>query len=246
LITLKNISKTYNDVIALAPINATFEAGQSHVLLGSSGSGKSTLIKIVMGLVTPDQGEVEVNNITINPENRKSISQKIGYVIQSGGLFPHMTIENNITLLARLQKKDQRDINERIDELIQLVDLDTNLLSRYPSELSGGQKQRVSLVRALFLDPDILLLDEPLGALDPIVRINLQTDLRNIFNKMKKTVLIVTHDLAEASYFGHTISLFEQGNLVQQGNFSELINNPASDFVTKFIGAQRPPPELSS
>ena len=163
----------------------------------------------------------------------------MGYVIQDGGLFPHLTAEKNVSLLADYIGWTKDKIDERIKELSVLTKFPVNGLERYPAELSGGQKQRVSLMRALMLDPKILLLDEPLGALDPLIRYELQDDLKKIFQKLKKTVILVTHDLTEAGFFGDKIVLMMDGKIIQTGTIEELIKKPANDFVTKFITAQR-------
>jgi osmoprotectant transport system ATP-binding protein len=164
---------------------------------------------------------------------------RIGYVIQSGGLFPHLTARDNVTLAARYLKRPSTWIESRVSELVELVQLSQDVLARFPGDLSGGQRQRVSLMRALMLDPDLLLLDEPLGALDPMVRHGLQDDLRALFARLKKTVLLVTHDLAEAAFFADTIVLMREGRIAQQGSYRDLIHAPADEFVRAFLKAQR-------
>jgi osmoprotectant transport system ATP-binding protein len=165
----------------------------------------------------------------------------MGYVIQEGGLFPHLTVERNVTLMARQLRWTRPRIGERLGTLEELVRFPPGLLGRYPAELSGGQRQRVSLMRALMLDPDLLLLDEPLGALDPLIRYDLQQELGAIFERLGKTVLLVTHDLAEAAYFAHHLVLMREGRLVQQGRPRALLEAPADPFVTRFVNAQRRP-----
>ena len=160
-------------------------------------------------------------------------------MIQEGGLFPHLTARGNILLMARHLGKSETDLRERLSDLCQLTRFSENLLGRYPAELSGGQRQRVSLMRALMLSPELLLLDEPLGALDPLVRAALQKDLKEIFARLKQTALLVTHDLAEATYLGHEIVLMNEGRIVQQGSLADLRERPATDFVSEFINAQR-------
>jgi osmoprotectant transport system ATP-binding protein len=170
--------------------------------------------------------------------------RRIGYVIQDGGLFPHLSAADNVILPAKILPKntqwDTAHVQERLHELSSLVGLEFSMLDRFPRELSGGQRQRVSLMRALILDPTILLLDEPLGALDPIVRSALRAELKAIFSKLKKTVLIVTHDLDEAAFFGHSITLMREGRIEQHGELKTLALKPASPFVTEFIRAQEP------
>jgi osmoprotectant transport system ATP-binding protein len=160
-------------------------------------------------------------------------------VIQDGGLFPHLTARGNVSLLARYLGWDSGRINSRLAELAELTHFPSEALDRFPAQLSGGQKQRVSLMRALFLDPEVILLDEPLGALDPMVRAELQTDLRSIFRSLGTTVVMVTHDLAEAAWFGHKILLLRDGRIVQRGTINELVEKPAEPFVTQFVSAQR-------
>lgn len=173
--------------------------------------------------------------------------QKVGYVIQDGGLFPHMSAAQNIAIVARYLRWKQDRIDDRVSELADLVRLPTAALNRFPLQLSGGQQQRVGLMRALMLDPPALLLDEPLGALDPIIRSELQKDLRSIFRKLNKTVVMVTHDLNEAAFFADKIVLLDQGRIVQQGTIRELIESPATDFVSRFILTQRSTlPEVES
>ncbi|HEY3245778.1 MAG TPA: ATP-binding cassette domain-containing protein, partial [Phycisphaerae bacterium] len=175
------------------------------------------------------------------PENVEQLRHRMGYVVQDGGLFPHLTALGNVTLLARyLGWSRERNI-ARIDELTELTQFPRDGLGRYPVQLSGGQRQRVSLMRALMLDPQVLLLDEPLAALDPMIRFELQNDLRRIFESLGKTVVLVTHDIAEAAFFGHTIVLLRAGKIVQtaEGGFDQLVQAPADPFVTRFINAQR-------
>jgi osmoprotectant transport system ATP-binding protein len=165
----------------------------------------------------------------------------MGYVIQEGGLFPHLTAYGNITLMARYLDWSADRIRERVAELTELSRFPSDSLSRYPLQLSGGQRQRVSLMRSLMLDPEVLLMDEPLGSLDPMIRADLQEDLKRIFQTLKKTVVLVTHDMGEAGFFGDTIILLREGKIVQSGRLIELVNSPADPFVTQFINAQRSP-----
>lgn len=239
MILVKNVSKSYGHKIALKNVSLKLEDQKTHVFLGSSGGGKSTLLKILNGLIPYDQGEVTIGDIPLNSQTQKSITDKIGYVLQEGGLFPHLTIADNISLKAKLNNWSEDQIKNRFDELIKLFKFDNEILKKYPQSVSGGQRQRAAVMRGLFLDPKILLLDEPLGALDPLIRFHLQADLKEIFSALKKTVVIVTHDLSEAEFFGHSITLFHNGEIIQHGEFSDFIHNPASEFVTQFIQAQR-------
>lgn len=239
-IQLKNISKKYESVKALVDINLNIEDGKTTVLIGPSGCGKSTLIRIIIGLIKNDSGEVIINNKKLMPDNLAELRKNIGYVIQNGGLFPHLTAQKNVSLLAEYLGWQKTKIENKIKELSDLTKFPLNGLSRFPAELSGGQQQRVSLMRALMLNPEILLLDEPLGALDPLIRFNLQEDLKNIFTELRKTVVMVTHDINEAGYFGDKIILLKEGTIMQIGTITNLVKNPAGNFVTEFINAQRP------
>ncbi len=239
-ILLRDISKSYNSTLALNKISLLIEDGKTTVLIGQSGCGKSTLIRIITGLIKYDTGEVLIDDEKLGDSNLISIRRKMGYVIQDGGLFPHLTAKGNVTLLAKHIGWDEHKIESRIDELLTLTKFPSSGLNRFPAELSGGQQQRVSLMRALMLDPKILLLDEPLGALDPLIRFNLQIDLKEIFEKLHKTVLMVTHDINEAGFFGDEIVLMKQGEIIQKGSIEELVKNPSDKFVSEFINAQRP------
>lgn len=226
---------------ALDGVDLSIPRGETHVLLGVSGCGKSTLLRIVLGLVEPDAGCVRFDGARIVPEALLSVRRRMGYVIQAGGLFPHLTARDNASLVARHLGWDAQRIRTRLEELADLVRLPEGLLARYPLELSGGQQQRVGLLRALVLDPEVLLLDEPLGALDPITRAELQDDLRTIFRTWDKTVVLVTHDLAEAAFFADRVVLLRDGRVVQAGRFSELVASPAEPYVERFVRAQRSP-----
>jgi osmoprotectant transport system ATP-binding protein len=239
MIKLSNVSKSYNGIKALRNFFLELEKGKITVLIGPSGCGKSTIIRILTGLIKPDSGEVTVNNIQLNNLSIIEIRKSIGYVIQDGGLFPHLTARDNISLMPKYYNWGKIKITERIKDLSELTNFPKEALERYPVQLSGGQKQRIALMRALITDPDILLLDEPLGALDPLIRFELQTELKEIFIKLNKTVLMVTHDLAEAMFFGDQIILMKDGEIVQSGEPDAILNNPQNEFVKKFINAQR-------
>lgn len=244
MIELRDISKRFGSKSVLKQIDLTFESNLTHVLLGSSGCGKSTLLRIIMGLTWSDSGDVLIHGTRLTPQNRDGLARAIGYVIQDGGLFPHYTAEENASLPAKVLGKkggwDQSRIQKRLTELSALMDLEPSILKSYPSQLSGGQRQRVGLMRALMLDPPLLLLDEPLSALDPVVRSTLRAQLKTIFNALKKTVVLVTHDLDEAAFLGDTVTLMRDGKIEQSGTLSDLALNPASPFVTEFINAQKP------
>jgi osmoprotectant transport system ATP-binding protein len=214
------------------------------VLIGPSGCGKSTLLRLVTGLVEPDSGAIEIDGEPVRRPRLAALRRKLGYVIQEGGLFPHMTARANATLPGRRLSWPADRIETRLGELCALAKFDPALLDRFPLQLSGGERQRVSLMRALFLDPPILLMDEPLGGLDPMIRSGLQLDLRSAFAALKKCVIFVTHDMSEAAAFGHEVALLRDGRIVQQGPIRSLLREPADPFVTRFIQAQKPPEEL--
>ena len=239
MIKLNGVSKTYGGMTALAPTDLQIETGRTTALIGPSGCGKSTLLRLIIGLIEPNSGTVQIDSETVSPQTMQAIRRKVGYVIQDGGLFPHLTAAQNVLLLARYLKSPESQLQTRIAELCDLTRFPADGLSRYPGELSGGQRQRVSLMRALALDPAVLLLDEPLGALDPLVRAALQTDLKSIFQKLQKTVVFVTHDMAEAGYLADTIVLMQAGKIAQRGTLNDLRLRPAAEFVTEFMNAQR-------
>ena len=239
LVRLVDVSKRYAGTAALYSTNLSIDGSKTTVLIGPSGCGKSTLLRLIIGLVEPDSGRIDFGGEPINPDNIGALRRRIGYVIQEGGLFPHLTARANVLLMARHVGKSQAEMRKRLLELCELTRFSGNLLLRYPLELSGGQRQRVSLMRALMLEPELLLLDEPLGALDPLVRASLQKDLKEIFARLGQTVLFVTHDLAEAIYFGDEIVLMNQGRVVQKGAVTDLRDKPANAFVSEFINAQR-------
>jgi osmoprotectant transport system ATP-binding protein len=238
MIKVKNVSKQLAGKKILDSIDLSLAESQTHVLLGASGSGKSTLLRALAGLIAIDSGEIYLNGNRIDPDHQAQLARQIGYVIQEGGLFPHLTAAQNVTLVAHSLKWPKERIQKRFLELCTLVELDATTLERYPIQLSGGQRQRVGIMRASFLDPEIMLLDEPLGALDPIVRASLRSELKTIFNRLKKTVVIVTHDMAEAAFFGHTITLLHEGRVLQHGPFGELRDHPRAPYVKDFITAQ--------
>jgi osmoprotectant transport system ATP-binding protein len=239
LVKLVDVSKRYADATALHTTNLSVEHGKTTVLIGPSGCGKSTLLRLIIRLIEPDSGSVEFNGEPITYDTIRNLRRRIGYVIQEGGLFPHLSTRANVLLMARHIGKSDDEMQNRLVELCELTRFPGNLLSRYPIELSGGQRQRVGLMRALMLSPELLLLDEPLGALDPLVRASLQKDLKEIFLRLQQTVLFVTHDLAEANYFGDEIVLMNDGRVVQKGSVTDLREKPADPFVSEFINAQR-------
>ncbi len=239
LVQLIGVSKTFGDAAAVHTVDLSVERGKTTVLIGPSGCGKSTLLRLIIGLIQPDSGEIQFDGARLSADKVDIVRRRVGYVIQEGGLFPHLTARGNILLMARHLSRGDDERRTRLGELCVLTRFPENLLDRYPLELSGGQRQRVSLMRALMLSPELLLLDEPLGALDPLVRAALQKDLKEIFARLQQTALLVTHDLAEAAYLGDEIVLVNEGRVVQQGSLADLRDKPASPFVSEFINAQR-------
>lgn len=241
MLQLTQVSKRFGDLQVLQPTDLHVQAGETTVLLGPSGCGKSTLLKIIVGLLTPDSGTVRIDGIEVTPKNVEEVRRKLGYVMQDGGLFPHLTARGNVGLLANYLGWERAKVDGRIAELAELVRLPIEFLDKFPLQLSGGQRQRVGMMRALMLDPEVILLDEPMGALDPLVRFELQEDLRVIFRTLKKTAVMVTHDLGEAAFFGDKLVMLGQGRIVQEGTLDDLQRHPADEFVTKFLQAQRLP-----
>jgi len=239
VIALENITKAYGNTAVIDDLSLLVESGSTTVLIGPSGCGKSTTLKLINGLVRPEKGSVIINNQNINDYDIFSLRTKIGYVIQDGGLFPHLTAYENVSILASYLGWGKQSISERLGKLCELTKFPSEALNRFPVQISGGQRQRVSLMRALMLNPDILLMDEPLAALDPIIRYDLQNDLKQIFNTLNKTVILVTHDINEADLFGDKIVLIKDGSVIQQGTLQQFIECPSSSFVTKFTSAQR-------
>lgn len=236
---LEDVSKQFKGVLALSRLTITFPANRTCVLLGTSGCGKSTLLRLMLGLTPPTTGAVQFDGRVLTPESVVSLRHKVGYVVQSGGLFPHLSAADNVTIVSRYLRWDVDRIEQRVTELAEMVQLPREVLTRTPNQLSGGQQQRVALMRALMLDPPALLLDEPFGALDPIVRHDLQEELKAIIQRLNKTVVMVTHDLNEAAYFADEIILLDKGAIVQRGSIRDLIDSPATEFVRRFVTAQR-------
>lgn len=236
---LQDIAKRYGSVVALDGVDLHIGAAATTALIGPSGAGKSTVLRMLIGLDWPDRGVVRFDGEPLRRERLLEQRRRIGYVIQEGGLFPHLTAADNVALVARVLGWPASRIDERSRELARLCALPDGLLQRYPAELSGGQRQRVGLVRALMLDPSVLLLDEPLGALDPVIRHELQAQMRELFATLGKTVVLVTHDVAEAAWLADTLVLLRAGRIVQQGSARELVESPADPFVAQFMTAQR-------
>jgi len=246
MLELQSVSKTFEGRTVLADVSLMVPKGATHGLIGSSGSGKTTLLRITLGLIPFDKGYVKINDQALLSFTPVEWADRIGYVPQDGGLFPHISAKNNIALIARLRGWRKSRIDDRVEELRKLVDLDAEILTRFPREMSGGQKQRVSIMRAAMMDPAVMLLDEPMAALDPLIRRSLQQELKSIFQRLNKTVLLVTHDLGEAVYLAEQITLLHEGRVVQTGSYRDLLLQPATPFVSQFINAQRSLPDAEA
>jgi osmoprotectant transport system ATP-binding protein len=243
MLELQNIYKTFEDRVVLTDVNLSVPKGATHALIGSSGSGKTTLLRITLGLIPFDKGYVKINDQALLSFTQVEWADRIGYVPQDGGLFPHISGRNNVALVAKLRGWPKSRIDGRVEELRKVVDLDPEILTRFPREMSGGQKQRVSIMRAAMMDPAVMLLDEPMAALDPLIRSSLQQELKSIFQRLGKTVLLVTHDLGEAVFLAEQITMLHEGKIMQSGTYRDLLRHPANPFVTQFINAQRTLPD---
>ena len=238
LLALRDAVKRHARDAEIGPVSLAVRPGETVALIGPSGSGKSTILKLLLGLLAPDAGEVLLGGTPLDARD-PAVRRRFGYVVQGGGLFPHLTGAENVALVPRHVGWPPARIARRLSELAALARFPEAALARFPSELSGGQAQRVGLMRALALDPDVLLLDEPLGALDPITRAELQDDLRRAFADLRKAVVLVTHDLAEAAFFARRLVLLRDGRVLQEGSLADLVRAPADAFVTRFVGAHR-------
>ena len=239
MISLSGVSKAYGPNVVLRPTTLALAARARLALVGPSGCGKSTLVRVVLGLCTPDTGTVRLGDIDVTAKTSRAACLRAGYVMQDGALFPHLTARRNVEIVARHIGWEPARVAARVDQLAALVQLPNEVLARYPLEMSGGQRQRVGLMRALMLDPDVLILDEPLTALDPLVVAQLEEDLRVIFESLDKTVILVTHDMAQAAYLAQTIAVMKDGAILQRGTARELLDDPASPFVTTLLRAHR-------
>jgi osmoprotectant transport system ATP-binding protein len=245
MLVLEHISKAFDGRMVLSDVSLTVPRGATGALIGSSGSGKTTLLRITLRLIGLDHGSVKLNDQPLTSFDPEAWADQIGYVPQDGGLFPHLTGRQNIALVPGLRHWDKERIDARLAELQRLVALETAVLQRFPQQMSGGQKQRVAIMRAAMMDPPVMLLDEPMAALDPMIRSALQQELKAIFKRLGKTVLIVTHDLAEAAFLAEQVTLLHAGRVVQTGTYRDLLLSPADPFVTSFVNAQRTLPDRS-
>ena len=240
MIDFKNVNKSINGKVILKDINITIEKGQLVVFIGPSGCGKTTTLKMINKLLTPTSGEILINGDKIEEKNTIKLRRNMGYVIQQAGLLPHLTIGDNIGLIATMEKMPKEKIKEKVIELLNLVGLDPeDYINKYPKELSGGQQQRVGVARALVMDPDVILMDEPFSALDPITKAQLQDEIFNIQQNFKKTIIFVTHDMDEALKLGDKICIMDAGSVIQFDTPEEILKNPINDFVRDFVGKNR-------
>lgn len=240
MIEFKHVKKSYEDKVVLKDLGLSIEKGEFVTIIGSSGCGKTTALKMVNGLLTPDSGEILINGENIRDKDQNQLRRNIGYAIQGSVLFPHMTVEQNIAYVPNLlNKKDKQKTKDSVNKWMGIVGLDQDLKQRYPSELSGGQQQRVGIARALAASPEILLMDEPFGAVDEITRGQLQTELQRIYRQTGITVLFVTHDISEALKLGTKVLVMDKGEIQQYAKPDELLFHPATDFVRRLTEQQR-------
>src|SRR5271169_6237471 len=228
MLELQNIYKTFENRTVLTDVSLTVPEGMTHALIGSSGSGKTTLLRVTLGLIPFDRGYVKINDQPLLSFTPVEWAARIGYVPQEGGLFPHLMGHHNVSLIAKMRGWRKSKIAERVEELRKLVGLEPSVLERFPHEMSGGQKQRVAIMRAAMMDPSVMLLDEPMAALDPLIRRALQQELKSIFERLGKTVLLVTHDLGEAVFLAEQLTMMHEGRIVQSGTYRDLLLQPAS------------------
>jgi osmoprotectant transport system ATP-binding protein len=246
MLELEHIHKSFEGRTVLSDVSLVIPKGVTHALIGSSGSGKTTLLRLTLGLIPFDTGYVKINDQALLSFTPTEWADRIGYVPQEGGLFPHISGKQNVSLVPGLRNWPAARIDSRVEELRALVDLDSAVLARFPHEMSGGQRQRVAIMRAAMMDPPVMLLDEPMAALDPLIRSSLQQELKSIFQRLGKTVLLVTHDLGEAVFLAERITLLHEGRVMQTGTYRELFLEPADPFVTAFINAQRTLPDVGA
>ena len=240
MIEFKNVSKKFKNTTVLKDISFKIEPGQLVAIIGASGCGKTTTLKMINRLIKTSSGKILINGEDISKKDVIELRRNIGYVIQQTGLFPHMTIRENIEIIPKVQKVDSEKIKKKTYELMEMVGLNPKeFLDRYPTELSGGQQQRVGVARAFATDPDIILMDEPFSALDPITRVGLQDELTQLQATLKKTIVFVTHDMDEAIKIADKICIMDKGNIVQYDTPENILKNPINDKVEEFVGKNR-------
>ncbi|MGY3750302.1 betaine/proline/choline family ABC transporter ATP-binding protein [Vagococcus acidifermentans] len=240
MIKMEHVSMAYGEHKVIDDFNLEIEAGQLVVIIGPSGCGKTTILQLINRLINPTEGRILLNDVDIQDIDPVELRRGIGYVIQEIGLFPHMTIEQNIEIVPKMLKWPVEKRKARTLELLKMVDMDAETyLNRYPANLSGGQQQRIGVLRALAAEPPLILMDEPFGALDPITRDNLQSDIKKLQKKLKKTIVFVTHDIDEAIKIADVIVLLQDGKIIQADTPDELLSHPANEFVEQFVGKHR-------
>ena len=240
MIEFRHVSKDFHGKVVLSDISMEIPTGELTVLIGPSGCGKTTTLKMINRLLSPSSGEIWIDGKNIETLDKVQLRRRIGYVIQQGGLFPHMTIRENIEIIARLAKGDPQAISRKTDQLMEMVDLDpAEYLDRYPTELSGGQQQRIGVIRARANDPEVVLFDEPFSALDPVTRSSLQDELVSMHEKMRKTMVFVTHDMDEAIKIADRICIMRNGHILQFDTPEQILKHPADDFIASFVGTER-------
>ncbi|AOR24268.1 ABC transporter ATP-binding protein [Clostridium taeniosporum] len=240
MIEFKNVSKVFKNKTVLKDISFKIEKGELVSIIGESGCGKTTTLKMINSLIKPSSGKILIDSEDIGFKDVIKLRRNMGYVIQQTGLFPHMTIRENIELIPRIQKKNKDSIKKKTYELMDMVGLNPDeYLDRYPTELSGGQQQRIGVARAFAIDPEIILMDEPFSALDPITRLQLQDELIDLQSKLRKTIVFVTHDMDEAIRIADRICIMNEGKIVQYDTPENILKNPCNDFVSEFIGTNR-------
>jgi len=241
MIEIQELTKVYGETTVVDHVSLTVEAGEISVVVGTSGSGKTTLMRMINRLVEPTSGQVLIDGKDTREVPAYELRRRIGYAIQGHGLFPHRTVAQNIGTVPKLLGWDRARTDRRVDELLTLFQLDPGQFrDRLPTELSGGQQQRVGVARALAAEPNILLMDEPFGALDPVIRAKAQDDLLAIQRRFGTTIVLVTHDMEEAIHLGNKIAVMDAGELLQYATPEEIIANPATDFVAELLGGDRP------
>ena len=236
-IEFEQICKSYNDKLVIRDVSLSLPDAATTAIVGESGSGKSTLLQIVNGLVLPDSGVVRINNEALDYDHIPGVRRRMGYAVQGAGLFPHLTVRQNVTLMARLDGWSGTKLNDRYASLLSLFGLDDELSERFPHSLSGGQQQRVGLCRAMMLDPPLLLLDEPFSALDPITRRSIHEEMQQL-DTTGKSILLVTHDMDEAEQLAQYLVILRDGQVIQQGSPREVADNPADEYVKKLLGSR--------
>lgn len=240
MIEFDHVSKIYNgNKVAVEDVNLSFDKGEFICLIGTSGSGKTTTMRMINRMIDPTKGTIRINGEDIQKKNPVELRRQIGYVIQNIGLMPHMTIRDNITLVQRLLKVDKEEQNKTAEKMIDLVELPRDMLDRYPHELSGGQQQRIGVVRALAADQDVILMDEPFGALDPITRDSLQDLVKDLQERLGKTIVFVTHDMDEALKLSNRIAIMDNGKVIQFDTPENILQHPANEFVEELLGEDR-------